>query len=66
VWNDNLEKRLDSFSPCASELSDGHLGPPGAAGILASASTPLLDYKRSVPVARRPHREGVGENTIRE
>jgi hypothetical protein len=31
------------------------LGPTGVAGILASAGTPLLDYKRGVPVARRPH-----------
>jgi hypothetical protein len=35
------------------------LGPPGAAGILASAGTSLLDYKRGVPVAQ-PHWEGVG------
>jgi hypothetical protein len=43
-----------------------HLGPSGVAGILASTGTPLLDYKRGVPVARPPHWEGVGVKTIRE
>jgi hypothetical protein len=55
VLNDNLEKRLDFFSPCAWNCLMRHLGLSGVAGILASAGTPLLDYKRGVPVARRPH-----------
>jgi hypothetical protein len=35
-----------------------HFGPLGAAGILASVGTFLLDYKMGVPLAR-PHWEGV-------
>jgi hypothetical protein len=56
--NGDLEKTL--LSPCAMELFDAALSPSGAAGILASAGTPFLDYKRGVPVAQRPHWERVG------
>jgi hypothetical protein len=54
--NVDLEKRL--FSPCAWSCLMRHFG--HQVGILSSAGTPLLDYKRGVPVAQRPHWEGVG------